>query len=87
MCTKVLKVLIQIEVGMKEAVTLSRMTHVVNKYRICTELAQGIFFVVFEISAAELLHTCCRDSGDLILPCCSGAAESTIDVTYQILSL
>ena len=39
-----------------------------NKYRICTELSQGIFFVVFEIAAE--------------LPCCRGAAESPIDATY-----
>ena len=45
---------------------------------------KGYFFVVFEISAAELLNTCCRDSADLLLPCCRGAAESAIDATYQI---
>ena len=45
-----------------------------NKYRICTELAQGIFFVAFEISAEEL-------------PCSRGAAESPIDAAYQIGSL
>ena len=53
-----------------------------NKYRICTELAQ-----VFEISAAELLNTCCRDSADSLLPCCRGAAELPIVATYQIGSL
>jgi len=47
-----------------------------NKYRICTELAQGTFFLVLDISAAELLNTCCRDSADLLLPFGRGAAES-----------
>ena len=30
-----------------------------NKYRICAELAQGFFLIVLDISAAELLQTCC----------------------------
>jgi len=52
-----------------------------NKYRICTELAQGTFFLVLDISAAELLNTCCRDSADL-LPCCRGAAQSHTDAMF-----
>ena len=43
---------------------------------------KGYFFVVFEISAAELFNTCCRDSADLILPCCRGAAESPTDAMF-----
>ena len=34
---------------------------------------KGYCFVVFEISAAELLHTFCRDSAALLLPCHRGA--------------
>ena len=49
--------------------------------------SKGYFFVFFEISAAELLNTCCRDSEDLLLPCCRAAAESPIEATYQIGSL
>ena len=46
-------------------------------------------FVVFEISAAEVLNTCCRDSAELLLPYCGKAAESHIDIdaTYKIGSL
>ena len=40
------------------------------------------FFVVLDISAAELLNTCCRDSADLLLPCCRGAAESPTDAMF-----
>ena len=56
------------------APALYRSCSFFNKYRICTELAQGIFFVAFEISAEEL-------------PCSRGAAESPIDAAYQIGSL
>ena len=43
-----------------------------NKYRICTELAQGI---LFEISALEILQTCCIPAAEILLTCCCPAAE------------
>ena len=45
---------------------------------------KGYCFAVFEISAAELLHTCCRDSAHHLLTYCRGSAESPIDAKYQI---
>ena len=47
-------------------------------------LPKEYFFIVYEISAVELLNTCSRDSANLLLPCCCGAAESPVDLTYQI---
>ena len=33
--------------------------------------------------AAELLHTLCRDSADLLLPCCRGATEINCSLEFN----
>ena len=42
-----------------------------NKYRICAELAQGIFLIVLDI----VLQNCCRPAAEIMQTYCCPAAE------------